>query len=71
MTAGVAAVVSFLAERDPSLEIVGSGVEATLRRRAQPQPPQQPDVARQEKPPPKDNAYTRRSDRKLDVLERE
>jgi len=35
MTARVVAVMSFLAERDPSLEIIGSGVEATLRKRAQ------------------------------------
>ena len=46
-TARVITVMSSLAEKDPSLEVVGAGVDTMLRRKAQ--QPQQPQTTQQEK----------------------
>ena len=46
-TARVITVMSSLAEKDPSLEVVGAGVDTMLRRKAQ-QQPQQPQTTQQE-----------------------
>ena len=43
----VVAVMRSLAEKDPSLEVVGARVDTMLRRKVQ-QPPQQPQTTQQE-----------------------
>jgi|GEM_PF-5074134 len=65
-TARVITVMSSLAEKDPSLEVVGAGVDTMLRRKAQ-QPPQQPQTTHQEKQHSRNNICTCQSNRSLNV----